>query len=193
MTAAGSIYLADFRNLNFLGLVRRLVRRKALAAIPAGQPAPAIMLKDVDGRRVCLADALKKGPVLVAFFKVNCVTSQLTFPFLQRIHEMYGGSNFSLWGISQNHPRDTRQFIRKYGIKFPILIDGKGYPVSNRYGLTNSPTLFLIMPDGRIHITCVGFAKADLEAICVEAARVTGKQPEPLFKEDDGVPLLKPG
>jgi len=193
MTAAGGISLADLRNLNFLGLVRRFVRRKALAAIPAGQPAPAIVLKDVDGRRGCLADALKKGPVLVAFFKVNCVTSQLTFPFLQRIHEIYGGSNFSMWGISQNHPRDTRLFIRKYGVKFPVLIDGKGYPVSNRYGLTNSPTLFLIMPGGRVHITCVGFSKTDLEAICVEAARAIGKQPEPLFKEDDVVPLLKPG
>jgi peroxiredoxin len=193
MTNAGSISLADLRNLNFLGLVRRFVRRKTLAAIPAGQAAPAIVLKDVDGRRVWVADALKKGPVLVAFFKVNCLTSQLTFPFLQRIHEMYGGSNFSMWGISQNHPRDTRLFIRKYGVKFPVLIDGKGYPVSNRYGLTNSPTLFLIMPGGRVHITCVGFSKADLEAICVEAARAIGKQPEPLFKEDDGVPLLKPG
>jgi hypothetical protein len=53
--------------------------------------------------------------------------------------------------------------------------------------------LFLIMPGGRIHITCVGFSKADLEAIGVEAARATEKQPEPLFKPDDGVPLLKPG
>ena len=193
MTAAGSISLADLRNLNFLGLVRRLVRRKALAAIPAGQAAPAIVLKDVDGRRVCLADALKKGPVLAAFFKVNCVTSQLTFPFLQRIHEMYGGSNFSLWGISQNHPRDTRQFIRKYGIKFPVLIDGKGYPVSNRYGLANSPTLFLILPGGLIHTSCVGFSKADLEAISAEAARATAKQPLPLFKPEDAVPLWKPG
>jgi peroxiredoxin len=96
----------------------------------------------------------KKGPVLAAFFKVNCVTSQLTFPFLQRIYEMYGGSNFTLWGISQNHPKDTKLFIRKFGIQFPILVDGKGYPVSNRYGLANSPTLFLILPGGLIHTSC---------------------------------------
>ena len=193
MTTAGSISLADFRNLNFLGLVRRFARRKPLAAIPAGQIAPAMVLKDVDGQRVSSTDALTKGPLLVAFFKVNCVTSQFTFPFLQRIYERYGGSNFSLWGISQNHPRDTRQFIRKYGIKFPVMIDGNGYPISNRYGLTNSPTLFLIMPGGRIHITCAGFSKADLEAIGVEAARATRKKPEPLFKADDTAPLLKPG
>jgi peroxiredoxin len=193
MTGAGSVSLADFRNLNFLGLVRRFVRRKPLAAIPAGQIAPVVVLKDADGKRVSLADALEKGPVLVAFFKVNCVTSQFTFPFLQRIYEMYGGTNFSLWGISQNHPSDTKLFMQKFGVKFPVLIDGKGYPVSNRYGLTNSPTLFLVQPDGRIQITCIGFSKADLEAICAEAARATGKQPKPLFRPDDGVPLFKPG
>lgn len=193
MTSAESISVADFRNLNLLGLVRRFVRRKPLAAIPAGQIAPAIVLRDVNGRQVRLADTLKKGPVLVAFFKVNCVTSQLTFPFLQRIFEMNGGPRFSLWGVSQNHPRDTKLFIRKFGIKFPVLIDGRGYPVSNRYGLTNSPTLFLIVPGGRIQITCVGFSKADLEAISAEAARATGTKAEPLFKADDQVPLLKPG
>jgi AhpC/TSA family len=67
---------------------------------------------------------------------------------------MYGGANFTLWGISQNHPKDTRKFMQQFNIKFPVLIDGKGYPASNRYGLTNSPTLFLILPGGRIQISC---------------------------------------
>jgi len=193
MRSSVSISVTDFRNLNLFGLVRRFVRRTPLAEIPPGEAAPVIVLKDLDGQRVSLAVALEKGPVLAAFFKVNCATSQLTFPFLQRIYEMYGGSNFTLWGISQNHPKDTRLFIRKFGIKFPILIDGKGYPVSNRYGLANSPTLFLILPGGLIHTSCVGFSKADLEAISAEAARATAKKPLPLFKPEDAVPLWKPG
>jgi peroxiredoxin len=193
MSSSAGISATDFRNLNFLGLVRRFVRRTPLTVISAGETAPAIVLKNLDGQRMSLADASKKGPVLAAFFKVNCVTSQLTFPFLQRIYEMYVGSNFILWGISQNHPKDTKLFIRKFGIKFPILIDGKGYPVSNRYGLANSPTLFLILPGGLIHTSCAGFSKADLEAISAEAARATAKQALPLFKPEDAVPLWKPG
>jgi peroxiredoxin len=140
-----------------------------------------------------LTDALKNGPVLVAFFKLNCVTSQFTFPFLQRIHERYGNGRFTLWGISQNHAKDTRQFVKNFGITFPVLIDGRGYPVSNRYELTNSPTLFLIQPTGIIQISCAGFSKTDLEAIAIEAARVTGKTPTPLFEANDAVPSLKPG
>jgi peroxiredoxin len=187
------ISLADLRNLNFWGLARRFLRKKPLVTIQPGATAPAIVLKDIDGKKMSLADALKTGPVLAAFFKVNCVTSQLTFPFLQRMYEMYGGSNFSFWGISQNHRKDTRQFTRKFGIRFPVLIDGKGYPASNRYGLTNSPSLFLIMPGGRIQITSIGFSKADLEMIATEAAFSSGKQLMPLFKQEDGAPVWKPG
>lgn len=173
--------------------MRRFVRRRTLAALPAGQVAPAIVLRDAGGQRRCLADAQRNGPVLAAFFKVNCVTSQFTFPFLQRIHERYAGPRFTLWGISQNHPKDTRRFAEDFGITFPVLIDGKGYPVSNCYGLTNSPTLFLIQPTGVIQISCVGFSRADLETIATEAARATGKIPTPLFDANDAVPSLKPG
>ena len=193
MKTSAGISATDVRNLNLLGLVRRSFRRKPLTPRCPGETAPPIELKALDGAKMCLAGALKKGPVLVAFFKVNCVTSQFTFPFLRRIHEMYGGSNFSLWGISQNHRQDTRQFTKRFGISFPVVIDGQGYPVSNRYGLANSPTLFLIQPDGRIRLTSVGFSKADLEAIAAEAARATGKVAVPLFQPEDAVPLCKPG
>jgi peroxiredoxin len=192
MRNSARISAADFRNLNLLGSVRRFLRREPLAAIRAGERAPAIMLKNLDGHRMCLADALKNGSVLAAFFKVNCTTSQFTFPFLQRMYEMYGGSNFTLWGISQNHPKDTRKFTQQFNIKFPVLIDGKGYPASNRYGLTNSPTLFLILPGGLIQTRCVGFSKVDLETIATEAARMTGKPAIRLFKPEDAVPLWEP-
>jgi len=106
---------------------------------------------------------------------------------------MYGGSNFTLWGISQNHPKDTREFTRTFHIKFPVLIDGEGYPASNRYGLTNSPTLFLILPGGRIQASCAGFSKVDLETIATDAACLSGKPALPLFTLEDAVPLWKPG
>jgi peroxiredoxin len=193
MSTSRGITLSDFRNLNLLGLVRRSLRRKTLVSLRAGSAAPEMELKDLQGRRKLLSEALKNGPVLAVFFKVNCVTSQFTFPFLERLYERYGGTKFTLWGISQNHPEDTRQFVKRFGITFPILIDGRGYPASNSYGLTNSPTLFFIVPSGSIQISCIGFSKADLEAIAAEAARSSGRIPKPLFENADAVPAFKPG
>jgi len=164
-----------------------------VSALSAGKAAPPIELATVDGKKVSLADALAKGPVLAAFFKVSCPVCQFTFPFLERMYEMFGGGNFTFWAISQNDAADTREFLDKYGVQFPALLDEKGYPASNQYGLTNVPTAFLIAPDGRIQISSVGFCKADLEKIAAVAARAAGKSVVPLFKSGEAVPEYKPG
>lgn len=164
-----------------------------MGALPAGKSAPAFLLKNLSGSQVSLAEALKKGPVLAAFFKVNCPTCQFTFPFLERLHDTYGDSNFTLWGISQNDVADTREFCKEFGIKFPVLVDGHGYPASNEYGLTTVPTLFLISAQGTIQEASVGFVKADLEKLAAEAARANGKPSVPLFKPGEVIPESKPG
>ena len=164
-----------------------------MGALSAGQNAPAFSLKTKEGKQASLAEALKKGPVLAAFLKVNCPTCQFTFPFLERLLDTYGDSNFTILGSSQNEAADTRDFCREYGIKFPVLVDEHGYPASNDFGITNVPTLFLISPQGRIEKTSVGFVKADLETLAAEAAKASGKSALPLFKPGEVIPDSKPG
>jgi peroxiredoxin len=164
-----------------------------MGALPAGKSAPAFSLKNLNGSQVSLAEALKKGPVLAAFFKVNCPTCQFTFPFLERLHETYADSRFTLLGISQNDAADTREFCKEFGIQFPMLVDGHGFPASNDYGLTYVPTLFLISQDGKIQQTSVGFVKADLEKMAALAALAAGKPAVPLFKRGEVIPESKPG
>lgn len=164
-----------------------------MGALTAGRPAPAISLKTTDGRSVALAEALKKGPVLAVFFKVNCPTCQFTLPFAERIHSAYSGAKFTVWGVSQNNASESREFMAHYGVDFPVLIDDSGYSASNKYGLTNVPSLFLISPDGKVQISSVGFTKADMETMAAEAARASGKPVAPLFKPGEIVPDHKPG
>jgi peroxiredoxin len=164
-----------------------------MAALPAGAKAPTFALQSVDGKKLNLADALTKGPVVAAFFKVSCPTCQFTAPFLERLHETYGGDKFTLWGISQDDARDTREFLREFEVEFPTLIDDNGYPVSNQYGITNVPSVFLISPDGKIQESSVGFSKKDLEKIAAAAANATSTPPTSLFKPGEVIPDLKPG
>jgi peroxiredoxin len=173
--------------------IREMLGQKRMSAPPPGEDAPAITLESVEGQTLNLAEALKKGPAVVAFFKVSCPTCQFTAPFLERLHETYAGDKFTMWGISQNDAADTREFFREFDVEFPALIDADGYPVSNRYGITNVPTIFLISPDGKIQLSSVGFAKSDLEKIAAEAARATGATPKSLFRPSEIVPEFKPG
>jgi peroxiredoxin len=173
--------------------MHELLGGSKMAALPAGANAPAFALQSTDGMISSLADALKKGPVVAAFFKVSCPTCQFTAPFLERLHESYGGEKFTLWGISQDDAADTREFLQEFDVEFPTLIDQKGYPVSNQYGITNVPTVFLIAPDGKIQESSVGFSKKDLEKIAAAAARATSTPPTAFFKPGEVIPDLKPG
>jgi peroxiredoxin len=164
-----------------------------MAALSVGAKAPTFALQNTDGKKASLADALEKGPVVAAFFKVSCPTCQFTAPFLERLHKAYGGERFTLWGISQDDAADTREFCREFEIEFPALIDDKGYSVSNQYGITNVPTVFLIAPDGKIQESCVGFSKNDLEKMAAAAARATSTPPTSFFKPGEVIPDFKPG
>lgn len=164
-----------------------------MSRIQPGTAAPQFTLPRTDGKPESLESALKKGPVLAAFFKVSCPVCQFTLPFLERMHESYGGAKVTFWGVSQDDTQDTIEFNTEYAVKFPTLIDADGYKVSKQFGLTNVPSVFLIQPDGKVHTTSIGFSKKDLEAMAAEIAKASGKPAQPLFRPGEKVPAFKPG
>src|SRR5579863_3728990 len=91
--------------------------------LPTGASAPAIRLPDLSGGFQTLGDALKKGPVLLAFFKVSCPTCVLTFPFLQRLADGGAPASPQLIGISQDDAASSREFQERLGLAMPTLID----------------------------------------------------------------------
>jgi peroxiredoxin len=140
-----------------------------MEALSAGTPAPLFSLRDISGKGYTLEEALRNGPVLLAFFKESCHTSQFTLPFLERIHQAARGNHaVQIWGISQNNAADTRAFASDQGCTFPLLLDEEGFPISNLYGLTNVPSLFLVAPDGTIQVSSVDFTREDVEAVAAE-------------------------
>jgi peroxiredoxin len=174
-------------------LARWINSEAPLTTIEVGQTAPGFSLKALDGKEYSLASLLERGPFVLAFFKISCPVCQFTFPFLQRLFERYGGDGLSFLGISQDDARSTKEFNQEYGIKFPTLLDEHGYPASNAYGLTNVPTIFLVMPDGSVKLQCMGFSKGDLEKIGAELAQHRALKAAPLFGKNEVVPDYKPG
>ena len=111
-----------------------------MSALTAGTSAPDFTLQSMDGKQFSLKDALKRGPVVLAFFKISCPVCQFAFPFLERIYKSHGGKKVTIVGVSQNSKKDTAAFVKEYGVTFPVLLDDTdSYPASNAYGLTNVP------------------------------------------------------
>ena len=163
-----------------------------MTRIAAGHNAPPFCLAAPDGTLISLASALHKGPVVLAFFKITCPVCQFAFPFLERLHKIFG-ENASVLAISQDDARDTRDFLTEYNLSFSALLDEEDYPVSNAYGLTNVPTLFLIDSSGKVLVSSVGFVRADLETISELLAQYFHHSPVGLFHPGEVIPGYKPG
>ncbi len=165
-----------------------------MAALTAGTTAPDFTLETMDGKKFSLREALARGPVVAAFFKISCPVCQYAFPFLERLYKAYRNKNAILVGISQNEKKDTAAFIEEYGVTFPVLLDDThSYPVSNAYGLTNVPTIFWIAPDGEIEISSVGWVRKDIEEINQKMAEAASTRQARVFQPGEQVADFRAG
>jgi peroxiredoxin len=129
-----------------------------------------------------LAAALKKGPVLLTFFKIACPTCQLTMPFLDRL-----AGAAQVVAISQDDRTGTDQFRKRFNVAMPAMLDtGPAFTASNLYGIRNVPSLFLVEPHGKISMAETGFSRAHLEQL--------GKRFDvPVFHAGEDIPIFRPG
>ena len=171
--------------------------------LKAGQFAPDFELPDVRSQTHSLADFVRDGPLVLAFFKISCPVCQYAFPFYDRLFRLLQPKGVAVFGISQDDEQNTAMFRRTLGLSLPIALDGKGYAVSRSYRLTNVPTVFEVSPEpaagasaagavGQITASVVGWSKSETEAIYHRHAAAGGQQ-EPLFRPDEEVAEFRPG
>lgn len=159
-----------------------LKQRRLLAA---GAAVSDFRLPLLDGGETSLRELIVKGPALLAFFKVNCPVCQLTLPFLERIG---ASGRLPVYAVSQNDARDTRDFQRRFGVSLPSLLDSEegGFVVSNAFGISSVPTLFLIETEGLVGRVVEGWNKSEIERL----GELAGVKP---FGPTDSVPEWKAG
>ena len=159
--------------------------RKKKDFAKAGVDAPGFDLEKLGGGSETLSAVLARGPALLAFYKVSCPVCQLTFPYLEKIA---AGTGLQVIGISQDDEKATRAFNERFGVTFETLLDSaaKEYPVSNAYGISSVPSLFVVEVDGKISESIAGFSKRELGELGQRAGRA-------VFGPGDSVPEWKAG
>jgi peroxiredoxin len=157
-------------------------------------PYPDQPFNDAEGIERNIDSILKGGPLLLGIYKSSCASSKQMFPFLERLHQRYANNGLTVLGVSQDSANITRSFARRYGITFPILVEGTEFPISRAFEIMATPTIFLIEPDGNISYTTMGFLKPGLDAMGDSVADAVGATHEPLVTPaDEDVPMFVPG
>jgi peroxiredoxin len=162
-----------------------------MATLNVNQTAPTFSLRGLDDTTHTLyKDAAQIS--LVVFFKTDCPTCHLSWPYFEKLRQTYRDPGLVLWGISPHDKTRTIDFAARYPSTFPILLDNDWH-VSKQYDPEFVPTAFLIEPSGKIIDRVVAFDKAGLNRIAQTVAARLNVPPQTIAPDKDGHPPFKPG
>ena len=107
----------------------------ARTMLKVGDRAPAIVLENAKGATVDVATLLKKGPVIVTFYRGGwCPYCNLELKAYQEILPEIVAAGASLVAISPEKPDDTLSTAEKNALTFEVLSD-VGQKVGRAFGL----------------------------------------------------------
>jgi peroxiredoxin len=107
----------------------------AKAALKVGDRAPAIVLVNAKGETIDVGAFLKKGPVIVTFYRGGwCPYCNLELRAFQQVLADITAAGASLVAISPEKPDDTLSTAEKNALTFEVLSD-VGQKVGRAFGL----------------------------------------------------------
>ena len=123
----------------------------------APKPAPALKLKDLDGRTHDLA-ALRGKVVLVNFWATWCPPCRREMPSMQRLKDALAGEAFEVLAVDVGEDSDTiHAFTSQLDatLAFPILLDTRSRAMQ-AWKVAGLPTTYLVDKQGRIVASAIG-------------------------------------
>ena len=150
--------------------------------IAVGEVAPSFTLPDaVSGEPV--SDPWRDGPTVVVFFKVTCPVCKLVAPKVTALGD--GGAR--VVAVGEDPPAALQRYAREEGQGVPTVSEASPYKVSDAYGISTVPTLFLVEPDGTVAEAIGGWDRSRWNAVAVACGA------PPISDESDGLPVFRPG
>jgi cytochrome c biogenesis protein CcmG/thiol:disulfide interchange protein DsbE len=104
---------------------------------------------DADGTTLTLSE-LRGKPLVVNFWASWCIPCKDEAPVLQKTWERYRKQGLVVVGVdAQDFRKDARRFMRRYGVTYPVVYDGKGSTLG-RWGVTGFPETFFVDRAGNL-------------------------------------------
>jgi cytochrome c biogenesis protein CcmG, thiol:disulfide interchange protein DsbE len=125
--------------------------RQIASDVRAGRtpPAPLFTLPSLAGQGEVALSSFRDKVVVLNFWASWCVPCKKETPRLQELWERHRRDGLVVLGVDTlDFDGDGRRFLRRYGVTYPNVHDGRG-TVLNDYGGTPLPKTFFVR-DGKI-------------------------------------------
>ncbi len=108
------------------------------------EPAPNLVLTDLDGTAHDLSDYRCEKVVLLDFWASWCGPCRVGMPMLQELHEAYADQGLLILAVNlAENEQVVRDFIATSGYTFPVLLDPTGISPAE-YEITGIPRQVII-------------------------------------------------
>ncbi len=129
-------------------------------AVGISDEAPDFTLKSLDGNNLRLEEFRGKV-VLINFWASWCGPCRQEMPLLDRLHNRYEDTGFTVLGVNvEGDSKPAQEIVDKTNVTFPVLID-EGQKVSERYDLEAMSSTIVIDRDGVIRYIHLGYKPGD--------------------------------
>jgi peroxiredoxin len=130
-------------------------------ALKKGAEAPGFRLPSLAGEEVDLGSY--RGKVVVLnFWATWCPPCVAEMPSLQRLDAALGPEGLAVVTVSTDEDEDAlREFVTRYGLSLPVLLDPGGRVASSAYRTTGFPETFVLDRAGVLLQHTIGPAEWD--------------------------------
>jgi peroxiredoxin len=141
-------------------LVSALLAPASTGATPAlapagGEPAPALVLRDTEGKAHDLAQYRGKV-VVINFWATWCEPCRQEMPSMQRLRDKLAGRSFAVLAVNVDEPDvRVRRFLDETRFDLPVVLD-VNKTVTRAWNVRVMPTSFIVDAAGRLRYRVVG-------------------------------------
>lgn len=123
-----------------------------------GDPPPAVVLSDLDGRDVMIPDDFRGRVVILHFWASWCPYCLEEMPAFEKLYGKYREKGLAVLAVNVGQDRDTVEaFLGRLGISYPVLLDSDR-KAARKYGVVGLPRTYLLDRKGAIKYKVLGEA-----------------------------------
>lgn len=129
-----------------------------VSPLKVGAAAPDFHLETLDGKQVKLSDYRGKK-VILNLWATWCPPCRAEMPHMQKFYEKNKDNDIVVLAVNltsmDNGEEKIKDFVKKYGLTFPIPLDKTG-DIGEIYQAYTIPTSYVITPEGKIKQKIIG-------------------------------------